>query len=307
MQAAATLELYQQALIRVAEGKLEPTVFQTHFPKFIQANGNLYANRLSELGSRFLSRLVDLSSSYSRQGAESAAPNFGEPELAPPRFAADSPLRWFEQLAEYAGKLNNRALKAYREQLDQVAAGEKTPAQVQQSTVDHLSNRFPQLLQQTTELYFDLLNGLNEVRANYERDYFQSVLALANKPERIPPVLVELTAPRGEVAFASISVANTAAEKCNVVFRFTDARRVDGSGPAFSPDLEITPPVVELAPGQEQKFRLSLRLDPACFQEGVVYNSTLFISGGEAFRVEVNLRIVATSATHVVTAPSSEA
>ena len=306
-QAAATLELYQQALIRVAEGKLEPTVFQTHFPKFIQANGSLYTNRLSELGSRFLTRLVDLSSSYSRQGVESVAPNFGEPELVPPRFETDNPMRWFEQLAEYAGKLNNRALKAYRKQLDQVAAGEKTPAQVQQKTVDYLSNRFPQLLQQMTELYFDLLNGLNDVRASYEKDYFQSVLALANKPERIPPVVVDLTAPRGEVASASLSVANTAAEKCNVVFKFTDARRVDGSGPAFAPDLEITPPVVELAPGQEQKFRLSLRLDPAHFQEGAVYNSTLFISGGEAFRVEVNLRIVATAATHVVNVPPSEA
>ena len=305
-QAAATLELYQQALIRVSEGKLEPTVFQMHFPKFIQANGIQYTNRLSELGSRFLSRLVDLSSSFSRQGVDSVAPNFGEPELVPPRFEADSPLIWFEQLAEYAGRLNNRALKAYREQLDQVAAGEKTPAQVQQNTVDNLSKRFPQLLQQVTELYFDLLNGLNDVRATYERDYFQSVLALANKPERIPPVVVNLTAPRGEVAFASLSVANTSAEKCNVLFRFTNARRVDGAGPAFTPELEITPPVVELAPGQEQKFRLSLRLDPTHFQEGVIYNSTLFISGGDALRVELNLRIVATAATYVVNAPPSE-
>jgi hypothetical protein len=163
-------------------------------------------------------------------------------------------------------------------------------------------------MQQMTALYFDLLNGLNDVRASYERDYFQSVLALADKPGRIPPVVVDLTAPRGEVASASLSVANTSAEKSSVVFRFTDARRVDGAGPAFAPDLEITPPVVELAPGQEQKFRLSLRLDPARFQEGSVYTSTLFISGGEAFRVEVNLHIVATPATHAVNAaPSSEA
>ena len=305
-QAAATLELYQLALIRVSEGKLEPTVFQTHFPKFIHAHGTLYTNRLSELGSRFLSRLVDLSSSYSRQGIGSVVPNSGEPELVPPRFEADSPLRWFEQLAEFAGKLNNRALKAYREQLDQVAAGEKSPAQVQQNTVDYLSDRFPQLLQQLTELYFDLLNGLNDVRASYERDYFESVLALAKKPERIPPVVVDLTAPRGEAASASLSVANTSANKCDVLFRFTDVRRADGAGPAFTPELEITPPDVELAPGQEQKFRLSLRLDLAHFQEGVVYISTLFISGGDAFRVEVNLRIVATAAIHVVSALPSE-
>ena len=304
-QAAATLELYQQALIRVSEGKLEPTVFQIHFPRFIQANGTRYTNSLSELGSRFLGRLVDLSSTYSRQG-ESVAPNFGDPDLVPPRFEADSPLRWFEQLAEYAGKLNNRALKAYREQLDQVAAGEKTPAQVQQNTVDSLSNRLPHLLQQMTELYFDLLNGLNDVRATYERDYFKSVLALANEPERIPPVVVSLTAPRGEVAFTSLSVANTSNEKCSVLFRFTDARRIDGAGPAFTPELEITPPVVELTPGEEQKFRLALRLDPAHFQEGVIYNSTLFISGGNAFRVEVALRIAATAAIHVVKGPPSE-
>jgi len=305
-QAAATLELYQQALIRVSEGKLEPTVFQMHFPKFIQANGAQYTNRLSEVGSRFLSRLVDLTASYSRQGAGPRPANLGEPELVPPRFEADSPLRWFEQLAEYAGKVNNRALKAYREQLDQVASGEKTPAQVQQGTVEQLSNRFPQQLQQMTELYFDLLNGLNDIRAAYERDYFKSVLDLANRPERIAPVVVELRAPRGEVAFASLSVANTSAEKCNVLFRFTNARRVDGAGPAFTPELEITPPVVELAPGQEQKVRLSLRLVPAQYQEEVTYSCTLFISGGDAFRIEVNLRIVAKATPHVVNASPSE-
>jgi hypothetical protein len=119
-------------------------------------------------------------------------------------------------------------------------------------------------------------------------------------------VVVDLTAPRGEAARASLLVANTSAERCNVIFKFTDARRADGAGAAFTPDLEILPPVVELAPGQEQKFRLSLRLDPARFEEGVVYNSTLFISGGDALRIEANLRIVATAATHVANAASSE-
>lgn len=297
-QAAATLGLYQQALTRVSEGKLEPTAFQNEFPRFVQSHGAKYSNRLSEMGSRFLRRLVELSAAYSRQGAGS---EFSEPDLLPPRFESENAARWFEQFAEYAGKLNNRAMRAYRSQLDEVASGERTPAEVQHKAVEDLSHKFPQMLQEMTGLYFDLLNGMNEIRAEYEKEYFLSLLALANQPDREPAVILHLTGPRGETAIASLSVANTTGEKSAIRFSFTDARRVDGVGPAFSPEIAINPAVPELSPGEEQTIRLSVRLDAERFDVGATYASTLYINGGDALRVEVHLRILAKEPTHPVT------
>lgn len=297
-QAAATLGLCQQALLKVSEGKLEPTAFQSEFPRFVQEHGAGYANKLSNLASRFLSRLVEISAAYSRQSLEFPAAGAVEAEITPPRFEPENPARWFEQFAEYAGKLNNRAVKTYRSQLDAVASGEMTPAQVQQRAVDDLSHKLPLLLQEMTGLYFDLLNGLNEIRAGYERDYFLGVLALADRPEREPPVLLNVTAPRGETAFASLSIANTTDQKQAIRFVHTDARRIDGAEPAFKPEIGITPENLELDPGEEQRIQLSIVLNENDYDEGAPYTCTLYISGGDALRVEVDLRIVATALAH---------
>jgi len=292
-QAAATLGLYQQALVKVSEGKLEPTAFQTEFPRFAQEHGAEYANKLSNLGARFLSRLVEISAAHSRHSVASPVADAVGPEITPPRFEPDNPAAWFEQFAEYAGKLNNRAVKAYRSQLDAVASGEMTPAQVQQRTVDDLSHKLPLLLQETTGLYFDLLDGLNEIRADYEREYFRGVLARADRPGSQPPVLLNVTAPRGETAFASLSIANTTDQKQEIRFVHTDARRIDGAGPAFKPQIGITPENLELDPGEEQKIQLSILLNENDYDEGAPYTCTLYVNGGDTLRVEVDLRIVA--------------
>lgn len=296
-QSAATLNLYQQALMLVGQGKLEPTAFQSELPGFIQRHGGEYTNRLSEVGARFLGRLVELGGTYARRAAireeESSPPD-------PPHFDPADPARWFEQCAEYAGKLNNRALKAYRTQLEEVAAGEKSPAEVQQRAMNEAGQVMPEIVQQMTQLYFDLLNDLNETRSRYEQEYFSRLLALASRPEREAPVALPISAPVGETAFASLSVANTTGAKLPVHFRHTDARRVDGVGPAFTPDLAVTPDMLELDAGAEQKILVSVRLQPHQFEQDHLYNCFLYIDGGETLRVEVQLQIHATPPTHPI-------
>jgi hypothetical protein len=301
-QAAATLSLYQQALLRVSEGKLEPTAFQNYLPTFAQTCGPAYAARLSELAAGFLTRLVAISAASSRNAGESGSAGFSDPEPAPPRFETSNPAIWFEQLADYAGRINSRALRAYRAQLDQVAAGEKSPAEIQQQSIDALSRKVPQLLQQMTDLYFDLLGGLNEIRADYEKEYFLGVLGLAGRPDREAPLVVQLTAPRGEVASASLTVANTTGARSTIRFSYTDARRTDGAGPAFTPELQIAPASLELDPEQEEKVSLRLRLSESRFDEGAPCACTLYIIGGDVQRVEVQLRITATAGTHAAAA-----
>jgi len=158
----------------------------------------------------------------------------------------------------------------------------------------------PELMQQITQVYFDLLNDLNDVRSKYEQQYFSSVLALARKPERESAVALRLSGPLGETAIVSLTVANTTGEKASVHFKHTDARRMDGVGPAFTPDLAVTPDVLELAPGVEEKILVSVRLLPEQFDEGHPYSCVLYMEGGASLRVEAHLQIIASAPTHPV-------
>lgn len=110
---ARTLNLYQLALERVSRGDLPATIFQDHFPIFAVTHGAEFTNRFAEVGSRFLSDLVRLGSSFSQQPPEVGGPAV-EFESVPPRFDPSNPMRWYEQIAEYVGQLNARAVNAYR-------------------------------------------------------------------------------------------------------------------------------------------------------------------------------------------------
>jgi hypothetical protein len=291
---ARTLKLYQEALECVSQGKLAPTVFQDHFTGFAQAHGAEYTRKLTELGARFLGGLVQIGTAYSSQSDSTASAP--EAEIPPPRFDAANPMGWFQQVAEYAGQLNARALKAYREQLDRVAAGQTTPSEVQQASSDYLKSQLPRYLQRAGELYFDLLNGLSEIRAKYEEEYFRGVLASANGQDAAPPVVLRLTAPLGEVASASLSITNTTGERTVVRHTVTDVRRADGQGPALIPKLTVTPEELVLGPGQEGSLLISLRCDAAEYDADAPYIGTLRVVGNGDLRVEVQLRITALQA-----------
>ena len=286
---ARTLKLYLETLERISQGRLTPTVFQDHFPRFAQAHAAEYSARLAETGARFLSELVRIGASLGqRNGAE--AP---EPEVIPPRFDASNPVRWFEQLAEYAGQLNARAVRMYRAQLDSVASGEATPSEVQQNTSDYLARQLPEYLQRLTHVYFDLLNGWNDVRARYEENYFRSVLGEVRTEESEPPAALTLSGRSGETVSASVAVTNTAVERTRIGWRVTDVRRTDGVGKAFVPGVTIFPETLELEPEEEGTLTLSLLLDPSQYDPGALYTGMLYVTGSAGFQVEVQLRILA--------------
>jgi hypothetical protein len=299
-QSAKTLKLYQEALECVSQGKLAPTVFQDHFPRFVQAHAIPYSTKLAEVGARFLSDLLRLGASVPQPRAGSDADTASEPEITPPRFDPANPARWFEQLAEYAGLLNGRALKAYRAQLDRVAAGETTPSEVQQATSDYLIHQLPNYLQQLAGLYFGLLNGLNDVRAEYEEDYLRGVLATAVPEERQPPLVLSLSGPVGSTTSATLSVTNTTGERASVRHRVSDVRRADGVGPAFDPKVLVAPKTLELGPEEEGVLSLSLPLEAEHYDPDALYIGTLYVTGGADLRVEVQLRITATAAKGAV-------
>ncbi len=289
--AAKTLKLYQEILEYVARGQLAATVFQEYYPRFAQTHGTRYTERLNELAAGFLRDLVELSA---RESEKSAGAENLDVEVALPVFDSANPARWFEQYAEFAGQLNARALKAYRRQLDQVANGEASPEEVQQKVSSQMSRQLPDTLQRVGHLYLDMMNQLNDIRANYEEEYFLGLVALAKGREKDPIVLVALSGPQGGVACASLTVANTTAERTPVRYTGTEIRRLDGVGAAFPPKIVIQPETLELGPGEEATLSFSIQLDADRYETDTPYMGFLYITGDGDLRVEMQLRIVAT-------------
>ncbi|MBS1800434.1 MAG: hypothetical protein JSS95_11465 [Acidobacteria bacterium] len=288
---AKTLKLYQEALEYVSQGRLPATIFQEHFPRFIQQHGAVYTDRLGKIGAEFLHSVSALNRSRSPRAGET---NDLNDEVTPPVFDASNPARWFEQYAEYAGRLNAQALAAYRRQLDRVAAGELKAEDVQEKTAAQMSEELPEYLQRVGQLYFDFMKELDELRSNYEEDYFEGILALANASNGEPVNFLMLRGPVGGAAFASLAITNTTEQRTAIHYIATEVRRLDGIEAAFSPKMAITPEVLELGPGEEATITFSLQLEADKYDADVPYIGFLYITGDGDLRVEMQLRVVAT-------------
>lgn len=295
-QSARVLNLYQQVLESVSHGHLAPTSFQDQYLRFAQTHWPEYATKLAQLNATFLSELIRIGTIYLPQHPDLAAVGADDGDLRPPQFGAADAATWFQQLAEYAGRLNTRALEAYRAQLDRVAAGETTPSEIQERTSRYLRDRLPDYLQHVGELYLDLVSGLNDLRTEYEEEYFRGMLATAKRKDESQLLILNLSAPIGETITASLEVENSTEKPTTIRCTMTDVRRTDGVGPAFAPEITITPDTLDLTPGQEGKVRLSLQLDEKKYDVGALYSGTLFITGQADLPVEVQLRITATPA-----------
>jgi hypothetical protein len=296
-QSTRTLKLYQQVLEDVSRGHLAPTILQDQYLRFTQTHWPEYAGKLAQLNGKFLSELVQLSAFYLQEQTEPVADDFEASAIPLPQFDPANAAMWFQQLAEYAGQLNARALKAYRSQLERVATGETTPGQVQETTSAYMSNRLPDYLQRLSQLYFDLLSDLNDIRGAYEEEYFLSVLAAAQRMDESQSLRLNLTAPLGEMAVATLEVENSTEKRTTIQCSVTEVRRSDGVGPAFDPKITLTPETLELGPGEQGNLRLALQLDETNYDTGALYAGTLFISGQAELPVDVLLRIIATPST----------
>lgn len=288
--AQKTLRLYQQTLECVAAGRLPATVFQEYYPRFVQRHGPAYAERLAEVFAAFMGRLAELGKHNASHADDGAA------AVVAPTFDAATPERWFEQYAEYAGKLNAGALRAYRKELDQVANGDRSPEEVQQKVAEDMSRRLPGFLREAGQLYLRLLHDLAELRGDFEDAYLGGILSLAEESAKDVVTSVALQAPLGGTASRSFTITNTTAARMPVAYVATEVRRMDGVGPAFAPKVAIAPENLELEPGQEASVTFSIQLDADQYEPELPYIGFLYVTGDDGRRVELQLRIVATAA-----------
>jgi hypothetical protein len=289
-----SLQLYQEVLECVSRGQLAPTVLQDLFSGFAQARGTEYTTKLLALSSRFFSGLVRIGAAYSQDQAELVMPGASTPELPPPQFDSNDPARWFQQIAEYAAQLNARVLKAYQMHLEHVATGETAPGRLQQASTEYMKTRLPDHLQEIGRLFFDLLDGLNNLRADYEEDYLRGVLATVGRSTTESAFELRLVGKHGDLASASLSITNSRRERALIRCSVSEVRRVDGVNTAFVPKIAIEPEELDLMPGAEGHLRLALRLEESDFDLGFFYVGAVRITENGKPWMEVPLRIAAT-------------
>ena len=260
-QSARTLELFQEVMDCVARNELASTVLQDALPSFVQARGATYTNQLTEISLRFFSGMIQFSSAYSDELAALVIPEATLSPLQPPQFDMADPSKWYQQLNDYASQLTTRAMTAYQLLLENVAAGTVPPTRFQEVSSTYVERHLPEHLRRLGTLYFGVLNGLNDLRSGFEEEFLTGVLASAKRVDQETPFVLTLSAPLGEIASASMSMANTENELAIIRCAVNDIRRADGVGPAFIPKLIVTPDELRLRPGDEASLTLSLRLD----------------------------------------------
>ena len=293
-QAARSLELYQEVMDLVARGELAPTVFQDMLTSFVQVRGAIYTDQLAKLSMGFFSGLVQASTAYSNELAELVIPGLAASVTPPPAYDPSHPVQWYQELTNYASQLSAKSVEAYQAILERVASGEVPPSRLQEVSASYLERQLPDLLSRLSGLYFELLNGLNELRAGYEEEYLNGILSTARQASQEPDLAINLVAPLGETASASLLLANTRTEPTTIRYTVSNVRRADGIGPAFPPKIVFDPDVLELQPGQEERLTVSLLLEEGDYEPQVLYVGALEIVRHGEPRLEVPLRITAT-------------
>jgi hypothetical protein len=299
-RSARTLELYQDLLAAVSRGELAPTIIQELAASFTQARGSAYAGELTTLSSRFFTGLVELGSGYARDLVDAIAPGTMPATAAmPPSLDGSDWSTWFRQLTDYATDQGTAALGAYQSLLDRVAAGDVPPTAMSQTSQHFLETRLPDHLRRLVSLCFELLSGLDDIRNRYSEEFLEGVLQTGPVGGDDALFALDLVAPVGSTTSASLWITNTEDEPTVVDWSVPDVRRSDGVGPAFTPDVSITPTSVELAPGEDTQLVVSVVLDADRYEPDYLYLGALRVTGGDRELVEVPLRIraVAVAAT----------
>lgn len=291
-QSASTIELYEEITDRIASGHLEPAASQELLTSFVQARGIAYSDEFAQLNIRFFRELVRIGTAYAYELAQALMPDTAAPSVSPPEFDPADPAGWFQQLSDYSQQVSGSVAATYQALVDRAASGEAAPSEVQQAVSGYLQRRLPVYLGELGKLYFDLLNGLTELRVRSEQEFLSGVLARSNGGGE--SFELALTAALGETATASLSIANTHDEVAHVRCHVTEVRRADGVDPAFVPEVTFSPEPLEVPPGHEARLVLTLRLDEERYVPEVLYLATLQITGHGEPRLEVPLRITAT-------------
>jgi hypothetical protein len=291
-QSERTVALYQKVADAMARGRLAPTAMQDALGTFYKARGARYTERFATLTTRFFSRMVEMSATYSREIADAVMPGMPSPP-ALPRLDASEPNAWFRQISEYSHSLSEHISSSYKSFLDRVASGRIDSEEAKDLAGRYLERRFPEYLRQLGMLYFDLLSELNDLRAEVEHDYLAGVIATTERPAAEEAFVVTLSGPLGGVAQATLSIDNVRDEPATIRCQVSNLRRADGIDGAFPARISVSPDPLELAPAQVGRLTVTADLGHT-IAPGTLHVGTLRIVGHGETPLDIPLRVLAT-------------
>lgn len=150
-------------------------------------------------------------------------------------------------------------------------------------------------LERAARHWFELLDGLGAAEADLLAGLLSAALDAVGPADLDDPGAVILAAASGATASAVVSLTNTRDARARLRCTVGDVRRADGVGPAFVPRVEIAPARLDLAPGQADDVRLSLRLDADVYVAGSPYLGTLCVSRRGEAPLDLPLQIAVTA------------
>ena len=188
------------------------------------------------------------------------------------------------------GETSTAAIEAYFARLAAVARGETTPNELRRSTSSRLNAAVADELSRAANVWFDFLGTLDEQRGRFAEEYLMTVLRSVD-PLGFHGDVVEIAGPLNTTVATVVTFDTAAIDhavlRCNV----SDVRRADGVGPAFTPQLVLTPDEIVLERAHDAEMSLSLWLDDAIYDRGSPYVGALHVTRDGAPGLEIPLRI----------------
>jgi hypothetical protein len=286
--AQETRDIYDRLLRQVASGELDPRALDRELNSFVQINGPAYAARIADLTRRFLAGLVHACSHDPSGVFDEIAAGASQPAPEPPDLDGADWADWIPRLVDDAEQARVAQTRALRTVLDRVASGELDPEVVERTILDRSRQQVSASVTRIAELSVEMLNGLDDANSTFGMDYLRSIARRAERPDSI-----ELGGRLGESVQVRLLVANdepvSEAMRCAI----TDVRREDGVGPAFEPEVTITPSRFDLAPGGEVPVACSLILSEV-YAPDVTYVGEFRVLTDTATVLAIPLRVRAT-------------
>jgi hypothetical protein len=262
VHSARTQQLFEQVIGCVARKQLDPDMLRDALTQALHARGADFVTKAAALNARFFATLA----------TSSVLP---AADIAPPPFEPANPIGWLEELALYAVERHTRAVVPDR-----------------QSMAVFLKQGVPEHLGHVSQSWFALHGELEMLRADFMEEYLHDVLTKV-RPIGFHAEVLDLAAPLGQLSSTELILTNDRDERISICCAVGDIRRADGVGPAFRPEISVSPAELLLDTDADAAVRLSLHLDETIYEGNAPYIGALHIRRDGQPHSDVPLRIIA--------------
>lgn len=175
-------------------------------------------------------------------------------------------------------------------ELDDAEPSHHSTGQARRAYRAALDRLLAQELGRTADLWFEFLGELDRVRADLLQRHLVETLRHLT-PIGFSGDVIELDGPINRTVSADLSLENRLPGTSTVRCTVGEVRRADGVGPAFAPNLVLSPVELELGPGSVGSIHLSVTLEERSYEAGLRYLGALQLAQDREPTLELPLSI----------------